>query len=55
MKESLVSLNHEFVIVDNDIDKSNWNKISSDFYKNKKNFEYVAIYDDYIQYFSDFF
>ena len=55
MKESLVSLNHEFVIVDNDIDKSSWNKISSDFCKNKKNFEYVAIYDDYIQYFSDFF
>lgn len=47
-----MSLNHEFVIVDNE---SNWKKLHSEFYKNKKNFEYVAINDDYIQYFDDYF
>lgn len=49
--KSIMSLNHEFVILDNE---SNWEKQSSEFYKNKKEFEYVAIHDDYIQYFSDF-
>ena len=51
-EESIVSLDHEFIIVDKE---SNWEKLHSEFYKNKKNFEYVAIHDDYIQYFEDYF
>lgn len=47
-----MSLNHEFVIVDN---KSDWKQQSSEFYKNKKIFEYATVQDDYIQYFGDFF
>ncbi len=47
-----MSLNHEFIIVDRD---SNWEKLHSEFYKNKENFEYVSVYDDYIQYFGDYF
>ena len=47
-----MGLNHEFVIVDN---KSDWKQQSSEFYKNKKIFEYATVQDDYIQYFGDFF
>lgn len=47
-----MSLDHEFIIADED---SNWKNLSSEFYKNKKNFEYVAIHDDYIGYFDDYF
>ncbi len=47
-----MSLNHEFIIVD---DETNWKELSSEFYINKNNFEYVAISDNYIQYFTDFF
>jgi len=51
-KESNVSLDHEFIIADKD---SNWQNLSSEFYKNKKKYEYVAIHDDYIGYFDDYF
>lgn len=48
-----MSLNHEFVIVD-DLNKSNWTNLTSDFFENKDTFEYVSVHDDYISYFADF-
>ncbi len=49
-----MSLNHEFVIVD-DIIKSNWNNLTSDFYANKANYDFVSIHDDFLRYFGDYF
>ena len=48
-----MSLNHEFVIVD-DITKSNWYDLSSDFFENKAKYDYVSIHDDFVHYFSDY-
>lgn len=49
-----MSMNHEFVIVDENLCKENYDNFTSDFFSDKSKFRYVSIHDSFVRYFSDY-
>lgn len=48
-----MGLDHDFFIVD-DVDKSSWSRLSSEFLDDRRKFEHVSVYDGYLSYFGDY-
>lgn len=48
-----MGLDHDFFIVD-DVDKSSWLRLSSEFLADRRKFDSVSVHDDFVSYFGDF-